>query len=239
MATTILKKRLLKKREPKNKIVKKKTGTPKKSGNGYDEIKFYEGQQYTGMAIGRSHKWYYDKGDWRETKLTPDLWEISYAVTKRRAGQAPEGSGASTGTEYQWYIMAYQNVKKLNKDDYSTELKGLKFKLAYNRADKGKWNASISAQRKKLIGLLKQMIADLKQKPLQLEFIYKEKTIKAEALAISQTCHEGVCSEYDIFINNRHYGIIKKRKSGWKMDNATDEKFITALGKSIEAYSNP
>ena len=66
----------------------------------YNEFKQFEGNQYSGVAVGRSHKWYYDKGEWRETKITPDLWEISYAVTKRRAGHAPEGSGVPVGTEY-------------------------------------------------------------------------------------------------------------------------------------------
>jgi hypothetical protein len=226
MMASISKKRLKKQSSTGKKRVKK-------NSIGYDEVKSYEGQQYTGMAVGRSHKWYYDKGDWRETKITPDLWEISYAVTKRRAGHAPEGSGVPKGTEYQWYIMAYQNVGKLNKDDYSTELKGLKFKLAHKRADKEKWNASLGAQRKKLVKLLQEMIKDLKKKPLPLEFEYKDEIIKGEAMPISQTCHDGICSEYDIFINNRHEGIIKMRKSGWKMDNASDQKLINAIGKAI------
>ena len=51
----------------------------------YNEFKEYEGQKYTGMKIGRSHKWYYDQGEWKETKITPDLWQIGYAVTKRIA----------------------------------------------------------------------------------------------------------------------------------------------------------
>src|SRR5688572_23371631 len=55
----------------------------------YDEFKDFEGRKYTGMKIGRSHKWYYDPGEWKEKKITPDLWQISYAVTKRRAGKAP------------------------------------------------------------------------------------------------------------------------------------------------------
>jgi len=71
----------------------------------YDEFKEHEGQRYTGMKIGRSHKWYYDKGEWKEKKITPDLWQIGYAVTKRRAGRAPEGSGVPVGTEYHWYIV--------------------------------------------------------------------------------------------------------------------------------------
>ena len=29
---------------------------------GYNQCKNYNGQQYTGMQIGKTHKWYYDKG---------------------------------------------------------------------------------------------------------------------------------------------------------------------------------
>src|SRR5687768_15628500 len=61
----------------------------------YDRFKFQQGKFYTGMQVGRSHKWFYDKGEWKDTKITPDLWRISYAVTKRRAGKAPKGSGAA------------------------------------------------------------------------------------------------------------------------------------------------
>src|SRR6476659_11020953 len=114
--------------------VKKKMKTAKvrrspKTGDisaSYNKFKEFEGKQYVGMRVGRSHKWHYDKGEWREKKITPDLWEISYSVTKRRAGKAPEGSGVPTGTEYQWYILAHQNVKKLNANDYSTSMFGIK-----------------------------------------------------------------------------------------------------------------
>jgi hypothetical protein len=37
----------------------------------YDDFKEYEGRQYTGMKIGRSHKWHYDQGEWKEKKITP------------------------------------------------------------------------------------------------------------------------------------------------------------------------
>lgn len=131
----------------------------------YNQFKEFEGQQYTGMKIGRSHKWYYDKGEWKETKVTPDLWTISYAVTKRRAGRAPEGSGVPVGTEYHWYIVAHQNVRKLNANDYTTSLTGLKFKLAHKRADKDKWNSSDKAQRKRLIKFLKDIIVQLEKAP--------------------------------------------------------------------------
>ena len=131
----------------------------------YDEFKEYEGRKYTGMKIGRSHKWYYDKGEWREKKITPDLWQISYAVTKRRAGKAPEGSGVPVGTGYHWYIVAHQNVTKLNANDYTTSLSGLKFKIAHMRADSGKWSATPKTQRKRMIAFLRDVIADLERTP--------------------------------------------------------------------------
>jgi hypothetical protein len=129
----------------------------------YNEFKEYEGQRYTGMKIGRSHKWYYDQGEWKETKITPDLWQISYAVTKRRAGRAPEGSGVPVGTAYHWYVLAHQNVAKLNANDYTTSLTGLKFKIAHQRADTGKWSATPRTQRKRMIMFLRGVLADLER----------------------------------------------------------------------------
>ena len=129
----------------------------------YNEFKEYEGRKYTGMKIGRSHKWYYDKGEWRETKVTPDLWQVSYAVTKRRAGRAPEGSGVPVGTEYHWYVVAHQNVLKLNANDYTTSLAGLKFKIAHRRAETGKWSATPPTQRKRMIEFLEGLIGEPKQ----------------------------------------------------------------------------
>jgi hypothetical protein len=89
------------------------------------------------------------------------MWEIEYQVTKRRAGKAPEGSGVPVGTEYHWYILAHQHVRKLDANNYSTTLTGLKYKLAHKRFDKPKWNISDAAQRKRLVKLLKQIMAGL------------------------------------------------------------------------------
>ena len=127
----------------------------------YNEFKSFEGQKYTGMKVGRSHKWYYDKGEWKEKKITPDEWEFNYGVVKRRAGRAPEGSGVPVGTEYHWYILAHQNVKKLNANDYTTTMSGMKIKLAHKRYDKTSWSASEKAQRKKLIRILKDTVERL------------------------------------------------------------------------------
>lgn len=133
----------------------------------YNEFKEYDGQRYTGMKVGRSHKWYYDQGEWKETKITPDLWEIRYAVTKRRAGRAPEGSGVPVGTGYHWYILAHQNVEKQSANDYTTSLAGLKFKIAHKRADSGKWSATPKTQRARMIRFLQGVIADLERQNQQ------------------------------------------------------------------------
>jgi len=199
----------------------------------YNEFKDFEGQQYMGMKVGRSHKWYYDKGEWKETKITPDLWEISYAVTKRRKGQAPEGSGVPVGTEYHWYILAHQNVKKLNANDYSTSMTGLKYKLAHKRADKEKWSATAKTQRKRLIKLMQELITQLEKDPIPLEIEYEGKTYRGDAVPVSQTCHDGVCDELEIMLNDELIGIIKCTKSGWKMDGQEDQKFVDAIGEEI------
>jgi hypothetical protein len=128
----------------------------------YNKFKEFQGKQYTGMKVGRSHKWFYDKGEWREKKVTPDKWEFTYSVPKRRAGHAPEGSGVPVGTEYHWYILADQNVKKVDANNYTTSMTGVKFKLAHKRAEKLHWSATDNAQKKKLIGLLEESISELK-----------------------------------------------------------------------------
>jgi len=127
----------------------------------YNQFKFFEGKKYTGMRVGGRHKWYYEKGEWKETKVAPDRWEFSYAVPKRRAGHAPAGSGVPVGTEYHWYILAHQNVRKLDANTYTTALTGLKYKLAHKRAGKDTWSASDQAQRRHLIKILQEMIDDL------------------------------------------------------------------------------
>jgi hypothetical protein len=150
-------------RIPKTKQTEKKHQLQRDIAATYDEFKKFEGQYYTGVKIGRGHKWYYDQGEWKEKKVAPDRWEFTYAVTKRRAGKAPEGSGVPVGTEYHWYILAHQNVRKLNANDYTTSMTGLKFKLAHKRADREKWSVGEQAQRRHLVKILETLIVQLKK----------------------------------------------------------------------------
>ncbi|HVW13368.1 MAG TPA: hypothetical protein VHB54_06095 [Mucilaginibacter sp.] len=203
----------------------------------YNRYKKFGAKQYTGMQIGRGHHWHYDEGDWKETKITPDLWEISYAVTKRRVGHAPENSGVPVGTEYQWYIVSHQHVKKLNANDYSTEMTGLKFKVAHKRADKDKWSAKAPTQRKHLIQFFKDLIAQLEKEPIPLDFEYEGLRYTGEGVPISETCDTdaGICYEVDITLNDQNIGIIRCMKSGWKMDRV-EQGLVDAIGNEIFLY---
>jgi hypothetical protein len=156
-------------------IQKKKNGVKKNISKSYNQFKEFEGKKYTGMRVGRTHKWYYDKGEWREKKVTPDKWQFNYSVTKRRVGTAPEGSGVPVGTEYHWYILANQNVKKLDANNYTTSMIGLKYKLAHKRADRNNWSSSDNAQKKRLIAILEDLTEQLKKEMISSSNITLEK----------------------------------------------------------------
>lgn len=141
----------------------KDSGKQKDITQSYNKFKEFEGKRYTGMKVGRSHSWIYDAGPWKETKLTPDKWEIHYSVTKRRKGRAPKGSGVPVGTKYHWYILAHQIVEKLNANDYSTEMSGIKYKVAHQRANKDDWNISELTQKKRLVKVLKELTTTLEE----------------------------------------------------------------------------
>ena len=217
---------------PRTTSSKKKTAEKDLSAS-FNKFKSFNGKLYTGVQIGRGHHWNYDAGDWKETKITPDLWEISYKVTKRRVGHAPDFSGVTVGTEYHWYILAHQTAVKLNANDYDTKMTGLKFKLAHKRADKGKWSVSGPTQRKHLIAFLKDFVEQLEKKPIPIEFEYKGKQFRGEGVPIPQTCAKGFCYELDVTLNNETLGIIRYGGSGWKMDLLQDQGLIDAIGACI------
>jgi len=221
-------------KKTRSKTTTKKPGKKDLSAS-YNRYKKYGGQQYTGMQIGRGHHWHYDEGDWKETKITPDLWEISYAVTKRRVGHAPENSGVPVGTEYQWYIISHQHVKKLNANDYATEMTGIKFKLAHKRADKETWNTKTPTQRKHLIKFLKEVVTQLEKEPIPLEFEYEGQHYKGEGVPITETCSPEICYEVDVTLNDENTGIIRCAKSGWKMDRV-EQGLADAIGNEIYLY---
>ncbi|HEY8937887.1 MAG TPA: hypothetical protein VIM65_21845 [Cyclobacteriaceae bacterium] len=203
----------------------------------YNTFKDFNGQRYTGMKVGRSHKWNYDKGVWRETKVTPERWELTYDVIKRRAGHAPEGSGAAVGTAYHWFILSHQYVEKLNADDYTTSMVGLKFKLAHKRAGQDKWSVSDASQRKALIKILKNLITELEDQPqktvpVPLNFLYRGKDYKGTGIPVISSCHDGICDQLDITLNKKHLGVLKCTNRGWRI-NAIPQGLANAIGEQV------
>ena len=47
---------------------KKKNRIKKDISKSYNQFKEFQGKNYTGMRVGRTHKWYYDKGEWKEKR---------------------------------------------------------------------------------------------------------------------------------------------------------------------------
>ncbi len=99
----------------------------------YDKIKDYNGQIYTGMKIGGTHKWHYNHGKWFETKIAPNQWTFNFQSTKTRFHSAPMNSGAKLNTKYHWYMIADQIASKLDANSYITNMKGIKFKIGHKR----------------------------------------------------------------------------------------------------------
>jgi hypothetical protein len=220
---------------------KKTKASPRKTSAGvsrsYNVHKEFDGQHYTGMQVGRGHKWNYDKGVWRETKVTPERWEISYHVKKRRAGHAPEGSGAAVGTGYHWFILSHQYVEKLNANDYATGMTGVKFKLAHKRPGNDSWSISDNAQREALINILKEFIKELQQEPemtvpVPLNFEYRNKKYKGVGVPIMSSCEKGICQQVDITLNKKHIGVLKHTKSGWRIPEVP-QGLTTAIHKEV------
>jgi hypothetical protein len=213
----------------------------KNIADSYNRTKKFEGKRYTGMAVGRTHHWYYDKGDWKEKKVTPEKWELTYSTVKRRAGRAPEGSGVPVGTAYHWFILAHQYVEKLNANDYLTQMVGLKYKLSHKRAEKDRWNASDKAQRTHLIDILKSLVAELEREPEQLTPIplsveYKNKLYKGTAVPVPTACDAGACFNLDITLNKKHIGVMRRAGDKWKITELKSQGLANAIGSQVENW---
>jgi hypothetical protein len=182
---------------------KKKAAVKKDIAASYNAYKFYKGKQYTGMAIGRKHNWNYDAGVWTEQKVTPDRWNIHYEVIKRRKGRAPEGSGVPVGTEYHWFILSHQLVKKLDANSYTTEMNGVKLKLAHKRSSTGNWSISDRTQRNHLIKILQDYIEELKDMDLE-EFIESETNVVKKSKQKENVSRQKAVGRRQLAVGSRH-----------------------------------
>jgi hypothetical protein len=132
----------------------------------YDDIKEFDGKKYTGMPVGGRHTWIYPNGLWRERKMAPDRWEFTFSSIKERGRRAPARSGALPGTQYHWYILAHQRVRKIDADTYHTFMEGVKYKVAHKRPYWRKWSTEYEGQlpeKERVIAILEETLAQLKK----------------------------------------------------------------------------
>lgn len=132
----------------------------------YDDIKEFNGQKYTGMRVGGEHAWIYPNGLWRERKVAPDRWEFIFSSIKERERKAPVGSGAPPDTQYHWYILAHQRVRKIDSDTYRTFMQGVKHKLAHRRPNWHRWSNQYPQQpseREKITAILEAALTQLRE----------------------------------------------------------------------------
>jgi hypothetical protein len=131
----------------------------------FDNLKKFQGQVYSGMSVGGTHVWEYPCGIWREQKVAPDRWAFSFRSDKKREHKAPEGSGALPGTQYHWFILAHQRVRKMDQDTYETVMEGVKYKVAHKRPHWRGWSTEYpdhEPEREILIRILEEQLAELK-----------------------------------------------------------------------------
>ncbi len=131
---------------------------------GYDDLKEFEGEEYTGMSVGGEHSWIYPHGLWRERKVAPDRWEFTFTSLKERERSAPEGSGVPPKTQYHWYILAHQRVRKIDQDTYHTFMSGVKYRIAHRRPQWRKWSSEYPGQaseRDRVTAILEATLAGL------------------------------------------------------------------------------
>lgn len=131
----------------------------------FDDLKEFSGRVYSGMPVGGAHLWEYPHGTREERKVAPDRWAFAFRSEKKRARHAPQGSGALPGTEYHWFILAHQRVKKLDADTYATVMEGVKYKVAHKRPSWRGWSTDYpdsEPAREVLIRILEEELAMLR-----------------------------------------------------------------------------
>lgn len=131
----------------------------------YNDLKEFNGRKYMGMSIGGKHTWDYPNGTWKEEKVAPEAWTFDFKSIKQRRKEAPVNSGAPINTQYHWYILADQRVKKIDKDTYETVMGGVKYKLSHKRPYWRKWSSEYQnniSDRDRVIGILEDMLRRLK-----------------------------------------------------------------------------
>lgn len=92
-----------------------------------------EGKKYSGAPIGYEHHWKYTEPDVQERKLSPDMWQFRMKSTKRKVIKSQTNGNIQPGTQYHWYFIGDQIVKKIDENSYETDLQAIKYKIGHKR----------------------------------------------------------------------------------------------------------
>lgn len=76
-----------------------------------------------GVPVKYKAYWRY-KGVWKETKVKPGTWKLSFRATKNR--KAKSYGSHPKGRRIRWKFTGYQDVIKTDKGKYQTHLYGTK-----------------------------------------------------------------------------------------------------------------
>ncbi|HVG36632.1 MAG TPA: hypothetical protein VNA10_02780 [Thermoplasmata archaeon] len=87
-------------------------------------------------------------------------------IDQRAGEERAPGSGVPVGTQYHWYILAHQRVRKIDADSYTTLMSGVKYKIAHKRPHWRKWSSEYPDQpseTEKLMHVLEETLARLRE----------------------------------------------------------------------------
>ena len=90
---------------------------------------------------------------------------VHLRVAQREGAKRSGWVRVPVGTEYHWYILAHQRVRKIDADSYTTFMSGLKYKVAHKRPHWRKWSSEYPEQpseRQRLTAILEETLEGMR-----------------------------------------------------------------------------
>lgn len=139
-----------------------------------------DGQKYSGTPIGYAHHWKYEDPDVQEQKISPEQWQFKMTCLKRKVQKTNTNGSIQPGTQYHWYFIGDQIVRKIDENTYQTDLNAIKYKLGHKRPywkgfsytyeDQIKANKSLNQMKINALNQELQMLKNIeKREPTQKE----------------------------------------------------------------------
>lgn len=78
---------------------------------------------------------------------------------------------------------------------------------------------------------LQEDILYKEQVPIDIE--YQGVRYKGEAKPIHASCRDGVCTEFEILLNDEVFGTMNSTMNGWVMQGEMEQDFVNQIGDEI------